>query len=257
MNLPDSCDRSSTVDYLLRVADERLILGHRLSEWCGHAPILEEELALANIALDLLGQAEPILDLAGSLEGQGRSADDLVFFREAIDFRNALLVELPIGDFGFTIVRQFLFDAYSRLYFDRLRQSRLEGLGAIAEKALKEILYHRRHSRQWMLRLGIGTDESRRRVNDALQELWRFTGELFEVDQLEAQLVEAGVAVDRAALQAAWSSEVKEVLRELNLAPPDDGHQVGGGRRGRHTEHLGLLLAEMQILARSHPGAQW
>ncbi len=257
MKLPPGVSRPALFEYLLRLGDERLVLGHRLSEWCGHAPILEEDLALANLALDLLGQAEALLELAGQVEDAGRDADALAYFRDAIDFRNPLLVELPRGDFGFTMARQFLLDVYSHLHYTQLCESRFQPLADRAAKALQEIRYHLRHSRQWMLRLGGGTDESNARAQRALDEMWRFTDELFAVDGVEAELAGAGVAVNRSSLRPDWDSQVAEVLEEAGLRVPSDEHAVEGGLQGRHTEHLGHMLAEMQILARSHPEASW
>ncbi|MCU0617160.1 MAG: phenylacetate-CoA oxygenase subunit PaaC, partial [Gemmatimonadaceae bacterium] len=186
-------------EYLLRLGDDRLVLGHRLSEWCGHGPILEEDIAVANFALDLIGQASMFLGLAGEVEGQGRDADALAFFRDAVRFRNALLVELPRGDFGFTMVRQFLFDAYSVVQLDALTRCAHAEVAAIAAKALKEDKYHLRHSSEWVVRLGDGTDESHRRVQDALDTLWRYTGELFEHDAVDAAVAEQGIVFDHAA----------------------------------------------------------
>lgn len=248
---------SDLTEYLLRLADDRLILGHRLSEWCGHAPILEEDIALANIALDLLGQANLLLELAGREEGQGRDQDALAYFREGIDFRNALMMELPRGDFAFTLVRQFLASVHAALLMERLQHSAHPELAGIAAKAFKEARYHARHSAGWMLKLGDGTEESHRRAQHALDELWRFTGELFETDALEQRLVAEGVAVDVSTLREPWRAEVSRIVEEATLRLPDDGFMQRGGRTGRHTEHLGHLLAEMQIVARSFPGAQW
>jgi ring-1,2-phenylacetyl-CoA epoxidase subunit PaaC len=243
--------------YLLRLGDDRLVLGHRLSEWCGHGPILEEDIAIANIALDLVGQANLLLELAGEVEGAGRDQDALAYFREAIDFRNALIVELPKGDFAFTTVRQFLVSVHAVLQLDRLSRSSHAALAGIAAKALKESRYHARHSADWILKLGDGTDESHRRAQAAVDELWRFTGELFDSDELEQRLVARGLAVDVAQLREPWMAEVSRVLRTATLDVPADGFMQRGGRTGRHTEHLGHLLAEMQIVARSFPGARW
>ena len=243
--------------YLLRLADDRLILGHRLSEWCGHGPILEEDIAIANIALDLIGQANLLLELAGKEEGQGRSADALAYFREGVEFRNALIMELPRGDFAFTIARQFLVSVFEALHLEKLQGSKHTDLAGIAAKALKETRYHVRHSADWMLKLGDGTAESHDRAQAALNELWRFTGELFESDEIEQRLVAGGIAFDRASLRDAWRAEVSKVLQAASLVMPDDGFMQRGGREGRHTEHLGHLLAEMQIVARSFPGAEW
>jgi ring-1,2-phenylacetyl-CoA epoxidase subunit PaaC len=243
--------------YLLRLADDRLILGHRLSEWCGHGPILEEDIAMANIALDLIGQANLLLDLAGREEGQGRSADALAYFREAVEFRNALIMELPRGDFAFTVVRQFLVSVHSAMLLERLQQSKHAELAGIAAKAFKEARYHARHSADWMLKLGDGTEESHRRAQDALDELWRYTGELFDMPDDERPLIDAGIAVDVSILRDAWREQVGMVIGAATLEVPADVFMQRGGRTGRHTEHLGHLLAEMQIVARSFPGAEW
>jgi len=248
---------SPLVEYILRLADDRLVLGHRLSEWCGHAPILEEDIALANIALDLVGQANALLTLAGEVEAQGRDADRLAYFRDAVEFRNCQLVELPRGDFAFTIARQFLFDAHSLPLWEALQGSAHQTLAGIAAKSLKEVRYHVRHSAEWMLKLGDGTAESRRRLQDALDELWRFTGELFQPDEVDRAAAEQGVGVDPAALQPKWRERVASVVQAATLTLPPDGFMASGGRRGRHTEHLGRMLAEMQIVARSDPGATW
>lgn len=247
-------------EYLQRLGDDRLILGHRLSEWCGHGPILEEDIALANVALDLLGQATILLRMAGEVEGQGRNEDTLAYFREAVEFRNCLLVELPKGDFAFTIARQFLFDVYDVVLLDALTQSSNTELAAIAAKSLKEARYHVRHSGEWMLKLGDGTAESHRRVQSALDALWRYTSELFAPDDVDAELAASGVGPDLATLKPRWESLVRDVLDRATLTTPNDVPRLPrakGGRTGAHTEHLGHLLAEMQIVARSHPGATW
>ncbi|HEY0970424.1 MAG TPA: 1,2-phenylacetyl-CoA epoxidase subunit PaaC [Gemmatimonadales bacterium] len=254
---PATAGVAAPPEYLLRLADDRLVLGHRLSEWCGHAPILEEDIALANIALDLVGQATHFLDLAAAREGRGRTADDLAYFRDAREYLNVQLVELPKGDFAFTIVRQFLFDVYDVLALEALEGSADAELAAIAAKAHREARYHLRHSAQWMLRLGDGTGESHRRAQNALDELWRFTGELFIHDELDARLREAGVAPDLESLRERWAEEVARVVSAATLRLPEDRSLARGGRQGLHTEHLGLMLAEMQSVARAHPGAQW
>ena len=244
-------------DYALRLADDALLLGHRLGEWCGRAPTLEEDLALANIGLDLIGQARQLYAYAGEVEGTGRDEDRLAYLRQDREYRNLLLVELPNGDFACTIVRQLLYAAFMVPFWERLQASRDETLAAIAAKSLKEVLYHLRHAAEWVIRLGDGTEESQRRTEAALDELWPWTGELFEQDAAERALVEAGIAVDRAALKPAWDATVDEVLAEATLARPQAGWMQTGGRRGLHTEHLGYLLAELQHLQRSHPGATW
>jgi ring-1,2-phenylacetyl-CoA epoxidase subunit PaaC len=253
----DETTRGALTQYLQRHGDDRLVLGHRLSEWCGHAPILEEDIALANIALDFVGQANLLLGLAGQIEGAGRDADALAYFREAVDFRNLQIAELPKGDFAFTIVRQFLFDAYDVPFLDALRRSAHPELSGIAAKAHKEARYHLRHSAEWVIKLGDGSDESHRRAQVALDELWRYTGELFTVDDVDRTLVATGIAADIAPLDAAWRERVTSVVRQATLTLPESRPAMLGGRRGRHTEHLGHLLAEMQIVARSFPGAKW
>lgn len=244
-------------EYLLRLGDDRLVLGHRLSEWCGHGPILEEDIALANIALDLIGEANLLLKLAASVEGKGRTEDTLAYFRDAIDFRNALIVELPKGDFGFTIVRQFLFSVYSALQMEALLKSRNAELAGIAAKAIKETRYHVRHSAQWVVTLGGGTDESRARSQRALDELWRYTGELFAADDVDRAVAASGEGVAPSTLEAKWKEQVLAVIDRAGLRVPDAGYMQHGGREGRHTEHLGHMLSEMQIVARSFPDGKW
>ncbi len=253
----DGAARVALVQYLLRLGDDRLVLGHRLSEWCGHAPILEEDIALANIALDLVGQATLFLGLAGATEAAGRDADALAYLREAIDFRNVLLAELPKGDFAFTIMRQFLFSVAAYYQLEGLVTSSHADLAGIAGKALKETRYHVRHSGEWVIRLGDGTSESHARTQAALDSLWRYTGEMFLADEVDATLVRAGVIPDLAAAEPKWLAQVTGVLDRGTLTVPASGYMQRGGRSGRHTEHLGIMLAEMQILQRSFPGAKW
>jgi ring-1,2-phenylacetyl-CoA epoxidase subunit PaaC len=245
------------VEYLLRHGDDRLVLGHRLSEWAGHAPILEEDIALGNVALDLVGQAAALLGLAGAAEGQGRDADALAYFREVVEFRNALLCELPRGDFAVTMVRQFLFDAYDVLLTERLQASAHAELAGVMAKANKEARYHVRHSADWVVRLGDGTAESHARAQAAVDELWRYAPELFVPDAVDRAMLAAGVGADLDALRPEWEARVRAVLAEATLRAPAGGFAARGGRQGRHTEHLGRMLAEMQIVARSHPGAAW
>jgi ring-1,2-phenylacetyl-CoA epoxidase subunit PaaC len=248
------------LELLLRLGDDRLVLGHRLSEWCGHAPILEEDIALANVALDLLGQATLFLRRAGDVEGKGRDEDALAYWREAIEFRNCLLVEQPNGDFAFTIARQFLFDVHAVVTLDAMTRSASTELAALAAKALKEARYHVRHSGEWMLKLGDGTDESHRRAQHAVDELWRFTPELFAADDVAARLAATGVGPDLPALRESWETQVLDVLHRATLTVPSGASHtphLRGGRTGMHGEHLGHLLAELQIVARSHPGATW
>jgi len=244
-------------EYLLRLADDRLVLGHRLSEWCGHAPILEEDIALANIALDLIGQASMLLKLAGEVEGKGRTEDTLAYFRDAVEFRNAQLVELPNGDFAVTVVRQFLFDAWDVLVLERLTSATNASLAGIAAKALKEAKYHLRHTAEWVRMLGDGTAESHERAQRALNDLWPYASELFLTDDVDAKAVADGFGVDLESLRSRWRQTVDQVVGEATLAIPNDGFAPRGGRIGRHTEHLGRMLADMQSLARAHPGASW
>jgi ring-1,2-phenylacetyl-CoA epoxidase subunit PaaC len=248
---------TSFFQYLLRLGDDRLVLGHRLSEWCGHGPILEEDIALANIALDLVGEATLLLKLAGEVEGKGRSEDALAYFRDSSDYRNALLVELPKGDFAVTIVRQLLFSVFSLLQMEALQRSSHAELAGIAAKATKEARYHVRHSAQWVVTLGDGTAESHTRVQRAVDDLWRYSGELFMADAVDRDVAAEGVGVDPSSFADAWRAQIDEVLRRATLTVPASGYMQRGGRDGRHTEHLGHMLAEMQIVARSHPGAQW
>lgn len=259
---PIAAPRSTAVanplaEYLIRLGDDRLVLGHRLSEWCGHGPILEEDIAMANVALDLIGHASSILKLAGEVEGQGRTEDALAYWRDGTAYRNALLVEQPNGDFAVTMVRQFLFDAHSVLLWDQLSRSAHEPLAAIAAKSLKEDKYHLRHSSEWVVRLGDGTEESHARAQAALDSLWRFTGELFERDAVDEAVAAEGVVVDMEALRALWDTMVNDVLARATLARPTAPGMRSGGRHGRHTEFLGHLLATMQSVARAHPGATW
>lgn len=249
--------RTAPPEYLLRLADDRLVLGHRLSEWCGHGPFLEEDIALSNISLDLIGQATALLKLAGEREGRGRSEDELAFFRDTRDYRNLQLVELPRGDFAFTIVRQFLYDVYGVYMYSALQQSADEELAAIAAKSLKEIRYHVRHSGEWVIRLGDGTAESHARAQAALDELWRFTGEMFLADELDGRMHAAGIGPSLADIERQWRAQLSEVVAAATLQLPPDVYPARGGREGLHTEHLGLMLAEMQSVARAHPGVQW
>jgi len=243
--------------YLLRLGDDRLVLGHRLSEWCGHGPILEEDIALANIALDLIGQANLYLKIAGETEGKGRSEDDLAYFREAIDYRNVQIVELPRGDYAFTIVRQFCFDVFNYHVLEQLQSSKHAELAGIAAKGFKEARYHVRHSSEWVLRFGDGTEESHTRAQNALNELWRFTGEMFEADNVDRAMLADGIGADIEGIKPKWEAVVKDVFSRATLSVPNDPPAMTGGRRGRHTESLGHMLSEMQIVARSHPDAQW
>ena len=249
--------KEALFNYALRMGDNSLILGHRLSEWCGHGPILEQDIALINMALDLIGQSRSYLTYAGELESKGRSEDDLAYMRREREFSNVLLTELPNGDFGRTIVRQFLFDVFHYLQLERLSNSTDEQLGAIARKSLKEVTYHLRYSSEWMIRLGDGTDESHCRVQEPLNELWAYTGELFEMDEVDETLLGVGIAPNLAELKPLWEAKVKEILEEATLNVPESGWMHSGGRKGVHSEHLGYLLTDLQYLQRSIPNAKW
>ena len=245
-------------EYLCRIGDNTLVLGHRTSEWCGHAPVLEEDIALANMALDLIGQTQLWLGLAGEVEGNGRSADDLAMLRDAWDFRNLLLVEQPNGDFGVTIMRQFLFDAWHALLLADLSTASDARVAGIATKASKEVAYHLERSSDTVIGLGDGTRESHARMQSALDLLWPYVGEMFESDAVDAAMDEAGIAPDPATRRADWDAKVQAVLTEAMLTMPESTFAHSGGRSGfRHSEHLGHLLAQMQWLQRAYPGATW
>ena len=250
-------NHAPVVDYLLRLGDNCLILGHRLSEWVGHGPAIEEELAVGNVALDLIGQARMWLALAGEIEGKGRDEDKLAYLRDAGAYRNLLLLEQPNGDFAMTIARQFYFDAFHRLLLQGLMRSGESRVGDIAAKAVKEVDYHLRRSSDWIVRLGDGTDESHRRLQVGIDDLWFYTGEMFESDAVDKAVVAEGIAVDPASLEPAWREYVETTLSEATLDVPQGKWTQRGGKRGIHTEHLGYLLAEMQFLQRAYPGANW
>ena len=248
---------SAAASYVLRLADLSLVLGQRLGEWIGHAPAIEEDLGLANTALDLIGQARLLLAYAGEIEGRGRSEDDLAFLREQGEFLNPVLVEQPNGDFGQTIVRQVLIDAFQLELYERLATSADARLAAIAAKSVKETRYHFRYSAGWLMRLGDGTAESRARVQSALEKFWPLTVELFAEDDLDRAMAEAGVAPRLDEVRAAWILRIEELLAEATLTRPVDRTYSWFGKRGQHSEHLGYMLAEMQHLQRAHPGARW
>ncbi len=243
--------------YLLRLGDTSLVLGQRLGEWVGHAPALEEDLGLGNLALDLIGQARLFLSYAGEVEGHGRDEDGLAFLRDAPEFANLTLAEQPNGDFGRTIVRQWLIDAWQLEIYEALQSSTDSRLAAIAAKALKETRYHYRFSSGWLVRLGDGTQESHRRVADSVAALWPFTHELFAADDVDERLAALGVGPRLELLEPRWSMRVGQALEEATLARPARVHFPWHGKRGVHSEHLGHLLGEMQHLQRTYPGAQW
>ncbi|MBR1166594.1 1,2-phenylacetyl-CoA epoxidase subunit PaaC [Bradyrhizobium liaoningense] len=243
--------------YALRRADDALILGHRLSEWCGHAPMLEEDMALSNIALDLIGQARELYSFAAKAEGRDNDEDKLAYLRDVRQYRNLLLVEQPNGDFAQTLVRQFFYSAFADLYWRTMVSSRDATLAAIAAKSEKESAYHLRHASEWIIRLGDGTEESHRRAQAAIENLWAFTGEMFAVDDGERALIDAGIAVDPASLRGRWLTTLTDVTREATLALPQNEWMQQGGRSGRHSEHLGHLLSELQSMQRTFPGLTW
>lgn len=243
--------------YTLRRADDALVLGHRLSEWCGHAPMLEEDMALANMALDLLGQARSLYSYAAEVEGKDNDEDKLAYLRDVRQYRNVLLVEQPNGDFARTMVRQLFYAVFADLYWRAMMNSKDATLAAIAAKSEKESAYHVRHCSEWIVRLGDGTDESHARAQDAIDHLWAYTGEMFGVDDSERGLIDAGIAIDPASLKAQWLTIVSGVIAEATLNLPDNDWMQQGGRIGHHSEHLGHLLSELQSLQRSFPGATW
>jgi len=243
--------------YVLRLGDLSLVLGQRLGEWVGHAPALEEDLGLANIALDLIGQARMLLSYAGEIEGRGRDEDKLAYLREQGAYFNAILAEQPNGDFGKTIVRQVLIDAFQLELYERLAASHDERLAAIAAKSVKEVRYHLRYSSDWLVRLGDGTAESHARVQSALDLLWPYTVELFAADELDLKMAESGIAPHLPEVQSAWSARIEAILTEATLRRPADRPHAWHGKRGQHSEHLGYILAEMQYLQRTYPDARW
>jgi ring-1,2-phenylacetyl-CoA epoxidase subunit PaaC len=248
---------SARFEYLLRLGDDSLILGQRLGEWCGHAPSVEVDLSLANMALDLIGQATHFLEHAGKLEGAGRDGDRLAFHRDVLDFRNCLLVEQPNGDFAQTIARQFLFSTWHKMLFEHLIDSRDELIAAVAAKAVKEVTYHQELSAEWVIRLGDGSDESRERMKDGLDWNWRFVPELFEMDDVAGEMVARGIGADVSAFRGDYDRKVRAVLEEATLDVPTDQRPILGGRRGHHSEHLGHILCTMQFLPRTYPDATW
>jgi ring-1,2-phenylacetyl-CoA epoxidase subunit PaaC len=242
---------------LIRLGDDHLILGHRLSEWCGHAPMLEEDLALPNMALDLLGTARMCYGYAAEIEGGGKTEDDYAFLRDGTAFRHILMVEQPNGDFAYTILRQFFFAAFMHPFWQEMTSSADQQLAAHAQKAVKELAYHIRHAGEWVIRLGDGTPESARRMGDALDALSPYVGELFETDSISMVLTKAGILPDMKAVQSQFDTTVAQTFRAATLPDyaPEFAHS--GGRRGRHTEHLGHLLAELQFMQRAYPGQSW
>lgn len=244
-------------DYLLWLGDTTLVLGHRLSEWCGHGPILEEDIAMTNIALDLLGEARLYLTYAGEVEGKGRSEDDLAYLRDVMDYYNSLIAEQPNGDFGYTMIRQFLFTAFNYHLQDAMLSSSDERIRSIAEKAIKEATYHLRHSSDWVIRLGDGTEESHKKIQDALDTIWMYVDDLFIMLPGDNGLLDEKIIPDLKTIRQKWDATVKGVLEEATLKMPGNSYMMKGGREGKHSEYLGFILAELQFLPRAYPDAKW
>jgi ring-1,2-phenylacetyl-CoA epoxidase subunit PaaC len=249
--------RDPAVQYLLRIGDTGLILAQRLAEWCGHAPVLEEDIALANMALDLVGQSRALLTRAGELEGRDHDEDQLAFLRDERDYFNATIAELPRGDFAFTVLRNLFMSTWSKLMWERLRESSDEQLAGIAGKAVKEARYHQQHAADWVVRLADGTEESRKRIDAALDQLWRYTAELFDSDAVDEHASKSALGPRWGDLREAWFAEITAVFDEAGLAVPKDSAFRSTGRRGVHTEHMGFILTEMQYLQRSFPEGVW
>lgn len=250
--------KEAKIAYLLRLADDRLILGQRVSEWCGHGPVLEEDLALANMALDLIGHASSLYEYAAKIEDEGHDKDHFAYFRDDYEFTNLQLCELPKGDFAFTIARQFLFSSFSYFQYEKLKEVKDEQFAGMINKHLKEVKYHLRHSRDWVLKLGDGTEESHNRIQEAFDELWMYVGELFYTDETDELMISEGNGVDSSSFKAEWKNLVETTFKEATLTVPDwNQFMMTGSRNGMHTEHLGHMLAQMQFLRRSHPEADW
>ena len=247
---------SSLFTYTLRIADSSLILGQRMTEWCTKGPTLEEDIALSNISLDMFGQANGFYEYAAQLDGS-KSANDLAFLRNEREFFNHQIVEVENGHFGKTIVRNFLHDAFNLLFYTKLSGSKDKTLAALGAKSLKEVKYHLHHSTNWLIRLGDGTEESNSKAQESLDNIWQFTAELFEMDEIDTELLNSGIAVDNKALKLEWDKIVNNTLKKAKLKRPEDDYMATGGKKGMHTEYLGFLLAEMQFLQRAYPDAKW
>ena len=249
--------KASLYKYVLALGDDALILGQRLSQWAYKGPFLEEDIALSNISLDMFGRANLFLEYAATLKGNDVTADDLAFKRNEREFSNHILCEQPNGNFADTMVRQFFLDSFYKLFFKKLTESKDKQLSAIAQKSIKETTYHLRHSSKWIIRLGDGTDESHEKAQSAIDNLWMFTNELFEMNEIENKIVAQKIGVDCSLLKAGWDQIIDEVLSEATLKRPENTHTTSGGREGIHTEHLGHLLSDMQYLQRAYPDAKW
>jgi len=249
--------KKSLLTYCLRLADTSHILGQRLAEWCGHGPVLEEDIAMTNISLDHIGQARAFYTYAGELEANGKSEDDYAYLRDARDYYNLLIAEQPNGDFGKTMLRQFFISTFQYYLYTELCHSSNKTIAALAEKSLKEVTYHVRHSQDWIIRLGDGTSESKQRLMDALDDLWLYTEDMFDIDEVDNQLLKAGIGADIKKIKSLWDSKVAEVLSLATLDIPQNSFMIKGSREGKHSEHLGYILAEMQVLQRMYPGVTW
>lgn len=250
-------NNSDLYEYTLRLGDTALILGQRLSEWCGHGPILEQDIALTNIALDQIGQARQFLQYAAELKGGDATEDSLAYHRDAHQFRNLLLVEQDNGHWGDTLARQFFFDTYNFFFFERLTKSNDERISSIAQKAMKEITYHAQWSAEWIIRLGDGTEESHEKIQKSVNDIWMWTGEMLEADDLDTRMQEAGIGVDLAEVASLWNAKVDEILKLATLERPESAQHQRGGKRGLHSEKLGYVLAEMQHIPKSYPNSKW
>ena len=250
--------KKALFEYCLRLGDSSLIAGQRMAEWCGHGPILEEDIAMTNISLDLIGQSRSYYTYAAEIEGKGRTEDHIAYLRDAMEYRNVLLVEQPNGDFAVSMMKLFLFSSYLYLLYTELKVSKDTTLAAIAEKSLKEVIYHLRHSSQWIIRLGDGTPDSSQRIQTALHDLWMYAGDLFDMDAIDTQLIQAGITIDMTTIKPQWNKIISEILHKAKLTQPSpETWMARGSREGKHTEYLGYILAEMQALPREFPGATW
>ena len=250
-------DSDQLFKYVLSLGDDALIIAQRLSEWAYKAPFLEEDIALSNISLDMFGRANLFLEYAASIKNDGSTADDLAFKRNEREFTNCLMYEQPNGNFAVTMIRQFFLDSYNKLFLEQLTKSNNDQLSAIAKKSIKETNYHLRHSSKWILRLGDGTPESHTKAQSAINDLWMFTGELFEMNANEEEMEKQKIGVDRYGLKSDWDNTVDDIFKKSTLSRPEDGYMQTGGRQGIHTEHLGHMLSDMQYLQRSYPDAKW
>lgn len=250
-------NKEALYQYILQIADNSLILGQRLGEWCGHGPVLEQDIAMTNIALDLMGQARSLMNYAAQVEGKGRTEDQVAFLRKENEYRNVLLVEQPNEDFAYTIVRQFLFDCFHFYFQEALQNSKDETLAAIAAKSLKEVRYHLKYSSEWMIRLGDGTDVSHEKIQTALDDLWMFSGELTTPNALDQRMAETGLGPDLEKIRPKYWEKADEILQMATLQKPSSDWMQSGGKEGRHTEHMGFILTELQFMQRTYPDMEW